>query len=169
MTDKPDLGALDPVDLAQRLIRCPSVTPEEGGALDLLERVLGGLGFTCHRLAFSEPGAAEVENLYARLGAAGPNFCYAGHTDVVPVGDAKAWSVDPFAAEIVDGTLYGRGAADMKGSIAAFLGRHAGAADQPLGEVDRVERVRVRLVGHDGGPSSLELYLRRALSRAAAR
>ena len=121
MTDKPDLGALDPVDLAQRLIRCPSVTPEEGGALDLLERVLGGLGFTCHRLAFSEPGAAEVENLYARLGAAGPNFCYAGHTDVVPVGDAKAWGVDPFAAEIVDGALYGRGAADMKGSIAAFL------------------------------------------------
>ena len=126
MTDKPDPDALDPVDLAQRLIRCPSVTPEEGGALDLLERVLGGLGFTCHRLAFREPGAAEVENLYARLGAAGPNFCYAGHTDVVPVGDAKAWSVDPFAAEIVDGTLYGRGAADMKGSIAAFLAALSG-------------------------------------------
>ena len=82
MTDKPDLGALDPVDLAQRLIRCPSVTPEEGGALDLLERVLGGLGFTCHRLACSEPGAAEVENLYAwaRLGPisatpATPTWC----------------------------------------------------------------------------------------------
>ncbi|MCH8997438.1 MAG: succinyl-diaminopimelate desuccinylase, partial [Proteobacteria bacterium] len=126
MSDQPDPDALDPVDLAQRLIRCPSVTPEEGGALDLLERVLGGLGFTCHRLAFREPGTAEVENLYARLGSAGPNFCYAGHTDVVPVGDAEAWSVDPFAAEIVNGALYGRGAVDMKGSIAAFLAALAG-------------------------------------------
>ena len=136
MSDQPDPDALDPVDLAQRLIRCPSVTPEEGGALDLLERVLGGLGFTCHRLAFREAGTAEVENLYARLGSAGPNFCYAGHTDVVPVGDAEAWSVDPFAAEIVNGALYGRGAVDMKGSIAAFLAALAGFLERRGGAFD---------------------------------
>jgi len=121
MNAVPDIGSLDTLDLAQRLIRCPSVTPEEGGALDLLEAVLGGLGFTCHRLPFSEPGTADVDNLYARLGDAGPNFCFAGHTDVVPVGDAKAWRVDPFGAEIVDGALYGRGAVDMKGAIACFV------------------------------------------------
>ena len=121
MNAVPDIGSLDTLDLAQRLIRCPSVTPVEGGALDLLEAVLGGLGFTCHRLPFSEPGTADVDNLYARLGDAGPNFCFAGHTDVVPVGDAKAWRVDPFGAEIVDGALYGRGAVDMKGAIACFV------------------------------------------------
>ncbi len=121
MNAAPDTGSLDTLDLAQRLIRCPSVTPVEGGALDLLEAVLAGLGFTCHRLPFSEPGAADVDNLYARLGSHGPNFCFAGHTDVVPVGDAKAWRVDPFGAEIVDGALFGRGAVDMKGAIACFV------------------------------------------------
>ena len=112
---------LDCIDLTRRLIRCPSVTPTEGGALDLLQEVLEGLGFTCHRLTFSEPGTADVENLYARLGAAGANFCYAGHTDVVPVGDPADWSVDPFGGELRDGWVYGRGAVDMKGSIAAFV------------------------------------------------
>jgi succinyl-diaminopimelate desuccinylase len=121
MNAAPDTGPLDALDLARRLIRCPSVTPAEGGALELLEEVLGGLGFTCHRLPFSEPGTAEVDNLYARLGAGGRNFCFAGHTDVVPVGDAKAWRVDPFGAEVVDGALYGRGAVDMKGAIACFV------------------------------------------------
>ena len=121
MTSKPDPALFDPVEFARRLIRCPSVTPAEAGALDVMEEALGQLGFTCHRLAFSTPGTARVDNLYARLGAAGSNFCYAGHTDVVPVGDLKSWSVDPFAAEIVDGALYGRGAVDMKGSIACFV------------------------------------------------
>ena len=74
---------------------------------------LESLGFTCHRLTFSEPGTADVDNLYARIGAAQPNFCFAGHTDVVPVGEAAAWSVDPFAAEVADGVLWGRGASDM--------------------------------------------------------
>ena len=120
-TGSPSSGPLDALGLARRLIRCPSVTPAEGGALDLLEEVLGGLGFTCHRLPFSEPDTAEVDNLYARLGAGGRNFCFAGHTDVVPVGDAKAWRVDPFGAEVVDGALYGRGAVDMKGAIACFV------------------------------------------------
>ena len=121
MNAAPDTHSLDALDLARRLIRCPSVTPVEGGALDLLEQVLGGLEFTCHRLPFSEPGTAEVDNLYARIGTQGPNFCFAGHTDVVPVGDAKAWRVDPFGAEVVDGVLYGRGAVDMKSAIACFV------------------------------------------------
>ena len=115
------LSALDPVELTQRLIRCPSVTPEEGGALTLLADVLGDLGFTCERLRFSEVGYPDVDNLYARIGSGGRQFCFAGHTDVVPVGDAAAWSVDPFAAAIIDGTVIGRGAVDMKGAIASFV------------------------------------------------
>ncbi|MBL4690886.1 MAG: M20/M25/M40 family metallo-hydrolase, partial [Rhodospirillales bacterium] len=102
-------GTVDPLDLARTLIRCPSVTPEDGGALAALAAALEPLGFECHRLAFSEAGTVEVDNLYARLGSGAPNFCFAGHTDVVPVGDVAAWSVDPFSAEIVDGALFGRG------------------------------------------------------------
>ena len=117
---------LDPIDLTSRLIRCPSVTPADEGALDLVEETLSALGFACHRLTFEEAGAAPVDNLYARLGETGPNFCYAGHTDVVPTGDPSAWRVDPFAGAVIDGKLYGRGAADMKGSIAAFLAALAG-------------------------------------------
>lgn len=115
------MAALDSLDLARRLIRCPSVTPAEGGALDLLQEALEGLGFRCRRLVFSEAGTPDVDNLYARLGAGGRNFCYAGHTDVVPPGDPAAWTHDPFAAELKDGWLYGRGAVDMKGAIAAYL------------------------------------------------
>ncbi len=115
-----DNSAIDPVELAAAMIRCPSVTPADAGALGVLQSALEGLGFTCHRLPFSEPGAEDVDNLYARIGAGAPNFCFAGHTDVVPVGDAKAWSVDPFAAEVEGDVLLGRGAADMKGAIACF-------------------------------------------------
>jgi succinyl-diaminopimelate desuccinylase len=114
------VSLLDPVAFAQDLIRCPSVTPTEGGALDLLEARLTELGFTCTRLPFSDTDTPDVDNLYARLGTEAPHFCFAGHTDVVPVGDTKAWSVDPFDAVIKDGLLLGRGATDMKGSIAAF-------------------------------------------------
>ncbi len=113
-------AALDPVALARDLIRRPSVTPRDEGAIDLLSRVLEGLGFTCHRLVFSEPGTDDIVNLYARLGSGGRNLCFAGHTDVVPPGALANWSVDPFAAAIVDGKLMGRGATDMKGAIAAF-------------------------------------------------
>ena len=105
----------DPVKLAQDLIRCPSVTPHDAGALAVLEAALKPLGFQCHRLRFG-----DVENLYARIGTGSPNFCFAGHTDVVPPGDAKLWKSDPFAAEIRDGVLYGRGASDMKSAVAAF-------------------------------------------------
>jgi succinyl-diaminopimelate desuccinylase len=110
----------DPVALAQDLIRCPSVTPAEGGALAFLESVLKPAGFACHRLTMSQAGTPDVENLYARLGTGTPHLCFAGHTDVVPVGDAAGWSRPPFAADIADGVLYGRGAVDMKGAIACF-------------------------------------------------
>lgn len=111
----------DPVSLAQALIRCPSVTPADAGALDVLAEPLRAMGFNCHRLHFEEAGTPPVDNLYARLGDGGRHFCFAGHTDVVPVGDLKGWTVDPFAAEIKDGVLFGRGATDMKGAISAFV------------------------------------------------
>ena len=110
---------VDALSLSQRLIRCASVTPADAGAIGILEAELKGLGFACHRLRFEEAGTAAVENLYARIGSEGPHFCFAGHTDVVPPGDG--WSHDPFAATIEDGILYGRGAADMKSAIAAFV------------------------------------------------
>ena len=111
----------DPIELTRALIRCASVTPTDGGALGLTGAALERLGFTNHYMTFSEDGTPDVSNLYARLGDCGPNFCFAGHTDVVPVGDAKAWNLEPFAAEIRDDILYGRGAADMKGAVAAFI------------------------------------------------
>ena len=109
------------VDLAARLIRCESVTPAEGGALSLLAKELGSLGFECTRLPFGE-GSARIENLFARRGHGAPHFAFAGHTDVVPVGDASAWRHAPFSGAFEDGKLFGRGAADMKGGIAAFVG-----------------------------------------------
>src|SRR5688572_11588566 len=110
--------AADPVAIARDLLRCPSVTPEEGGALSYLETMLKRAGFAVHRMTFSEPGAADVQNLYARIGTAAPHLMFAGHTDVVPPGDPSAWSHGPFAGEIEGGVLYGRGAVDMKGAIA---------------------------------------------------
>jgi len=111
---------LDPVALAQALIRRPSVTPKDEGALAELEKALTPLGFACRRLVFDAPEGVKTENLYARIGTGAPVFCFAGHTDVVPPGDAKLWRGDPFAATVEDGVLYGRGAADMKAAIAAF-------------------------------------------------
>jgi succinyl-diaminopimelate desuccinylase len=107
-------ASIDALALAQALIRRPSVTPKDAGALDVLEAVLKDLGFVTHRLPFG-----DVDNLYARRGDGAPHFCFAGHTDVVPVGEG--WKADPFAAEVRDGLLYGRGAADMKSAIAAFV------------------------------------------------
>lgn len=111
----------DPTALARGLLRCPSVTPAEAGALGVIEGVLKRAGFAVHRVTFAEPGTAPVENLYARIGAAGPHFAFAGHVDVVPPGDQATWTHPPFAGEIADGTLYGRGAVDMKGAIACAL------------------------------------------------
>ena len=113
--------AIDPVLLARDLLRCPSVTPAEGGALSLLESVLKSAGFTTERVTFQEPGTAPVENLYARIGTGAPHLMFAGHTDVVPAGDDTAWSQPPFAGEVVGDTLYGRGAVDMKGAIACAV------------------------------------------------
>jgi succinyl-diaminopimelate desuccinylase len=113
--------AIDPVALAADLIRAPSVTPEDAGAIPLLARLLETLGFTCHVLEFTEPGTAPILNLYARRGASGRNFCFAGHTDVVPPGDPAAWTVHPFGGEVLGDALYGRGANDMKGAIACFV------------------------------------------------
>lgn len=112
---------LDPVSLSQHLIRRESITPDKGDALDFLAGALTTLGFKCHKLTFEEEGTEPVPNLYARFGNQGPNFCFAGHTDVVPVGAADHWTVAPFAAEVRDGQLFGRGAADMKSAIAAFV------------------------------------------------
>jgi succinyl-diaminopimelate desuccinylase len=111
----------DPVAIARDLIRCPSVTPAEGGALSYLEKTLKPLGFTVHRMTFSEPGADDVENFYARLGTQAPHITFAGHTDVVPTGDEKSWSHPPFSGEVANGELFGRGAVDMKGGIACKL------------------------------------------------
>lgn len=124
--------SLNPVEFAQDLIQCPSVTPHEAGVMDLLERTLKAMGFSVWRKIFEEKGTQPVENLYARYGEASPNFCYAGHLDVVPVGDVDAWSVDPFLGDILpfprdaedkpeNYHLYGRGAEDMKGAIACFV------------------------------------------------
>jgi succinyl-diaminopimelate desuccinylase len=115
-------AAIDAVELTRELIRRPSVTPADEGAMDVVERTLAGLGFACRRMKFG-----EIENLYARWGAQGPNLCFAGHTDVVPVGDAAAWSKDAFGAEVVDGVLIGRGSVDMKSAIAAFAAAAAEA------------------------------------------
>jgi succinyl-diaminopimelate desuccinylase len=113
--------AADPVTLARDLIRCPSVTPAEGGALGYLQGVLARAGFAVHRVKFSQSGNTDVENLYARIGTAAPHLMFAGHTDVVPPGEEAAWAHAPFAGDIADGVLYGRGAVDMKGAIACFL------------------------------------------------
>ncbi len=119
------MAEIDPVELSRALIRRPSVTPVDEGALDVLEGVLQGLGFKSTRLKFE-----EVDNLYARYGEGPPHFCFAGHTDVVPPGDPAAWTSPPFEAALKDGRLWGRGAADMKGALAAFAAAAARAIEK---------------------------------------
>jgi succinyl-diaminopimelate desuccinylase len=145
------LDATDPIALTQALIRCESVTPEEGGALSLLESVLGAAGFACHRITFTEAGTPDVENLYARFGSGAPHLCFAGHTDVVPPGDIAAWTVPPFTGEIRDGILYGRGAVDMKGGVACF----ASAALRYLAANNgkTVGSISFLITGDEEGPS----------------
>ena len=111
---------INPIDLTSELIRCESITPKSAGALEVIISYLEPLGFDCRRIDFGE-GLDKVENLYARLGDLEPNICFAGHVDVVPTGDVKNWTVDPFGGEIKDGKIWGRGAADMKSGIAAFI------------------------------------------------
>jgi succinyl-diaminopimelate desuccinylase len=129
------LDLTQPLELARALIRRPSITPKDEGALDVLQNALSALGFTCHRLVFADEGAPPIDNLYARLGTGHPHFCFAGHTDVVPVGNG--WTTEPFNADVIDGYLYGRGASDMKGAIAAFTAAVAqvSAGGKPKGSI----------------------------------
>ena len=113
---------IDPIELSRKLIQFPSITPDNVGTIDFLANTLESLGFKCQKFIFDDPNYnAPVHNLYARLGTTGKNFCFAGHTDVVPVGDLAAWSVDPFAGTIIKDALYGRGSCDMKCAIACFI------------------------------------------------
>jgi succinyl-diaminopimelate desuccinylase len=111
----------DALSIARDLLRCPSVTPADAGALGILETILKGAGFEVHRVTFGEPRTADIDNLYARIGSLPPHITFAGHTDVVPPGDESAWTHGAFAGEIKDGFLYGRGAVDMKGGIACSM------------------------------------------------
>ncbi len=135
---------IDPVALTRDLIRRPSVTPADEGAMDVLERALTALGFHCRRMPFE-----NIENLYARRGTASPNLCFAGHTDVVPTGSTEAWSSGPFEAEVKDGILYGRGAVDMKGGIAAWVA----AVSRILAEGEVLGSLSFLITGDEEGPA----------------
>ena len=129
----------DALSIARDLLRCPSVTPADAGALGVLENILKAAGFEVHRVTFSEPGTADIDNLYARIGTSAPHITFAGHTDVVPPGDETAWSHGAFSGEVKDGLLYGRGAVDMKGgiacSVAAVLDYLADHGGKPKGSI----------------------------------
>jgi succinyl-diaminopimelate desuccinylase len=140
---------IDPVTLAQDMIRCNSVTPADGGTLDVLQWSLEDLGFKCHRLVFGGDGTDEVQNLYARWGTQQPNLCFAGHTDVVPVGDRTAWTTDPFGGQIEDGKLFGRGASDMKSAVAAFVA----ACSRRLAEGGPNGSLSLLITGDEEGPA----------------
>jgi succinyl-diaminopimelate desuccinylase len=140
----------DPAENLATLIRCPSVTPAEGGALVALQEMLSPLGFSVERPVFSETGTPDVENLYARLSGNGPHLMFAGHTDVVPPGDEAAWRHPPFSADIENGEMYGRGAVDMKGGIACFvaaIARHVEKRGKLAGSVSLL------ITGDEEGPS----------------
>jgi len=130
------IALTDPIAIASELIRCPSVTPAEGGALQLLAGILESTGFNVERLRFSQPGTATVENLYARIGEGSPHLVFAGHTDVVPPGESSAWTHPPFSGAIAGEELYGRGAADMKGAIACFVAAACGYLTAHNGKPD---------------------------------
>lgn len=144
------MTSTDPIANLAALIRCPSVTPEEGGALSALAAMLEPLGFAVERMVASEPGTPDIENLYARLGTAGPHLMFAGHTDVVPPGDEAAWTHAPFSAAIDGGEMFGRGAVDMKGGIACFaaaVARHIEKHGAPDGSISFL------ITGDEEGPA----------------
>src|ERR1700686_2821821 len=120
-SDRCDLCMNDALSIARDLVRCRSVTPVDAGAAGVLENILKGAGFEVHRVTFGEPGAPDIDNLYARIGSSAPHITFAGHTDVVPPGDESAWTHGAFSGEVKDGFLYGRGAVDMKGGIACSV------------------------------------------------
>ncbi len=135
----------DPTPILQSLIRCPSVTPLDAGALDCLQALLAKAGFVCHRLKF-----AEVDNLFARFGTSAPHLCFAGHTDVVPPGDEKLWKYPPFSATIDGDKIYGRGACDMKGAVAAFA---AAAIDYVHSAQNKAGSISFLITGDEEGPA----------------
>ena len=140
----------DPAENLSTLIRCPSVTPAEGGALSALEAMLAPLGFVVDRPVFSEDDTPSIENLYARRSGNGPHLMFAGHTDVVPVGDEAAWTHPPFSAAVAHGEMYGRGAVDMKGGIACFVAavaRHVEKTGGPKGSISFL------ITGDEEGPA----------------
>lgn len=146
----------DPVEILRNLIRCPSVTPEEGGALALLDALLSNAGFTTHRVRLTAPDTPDVENLYARFGTRGPNLCFAGHTDVVPPGDPAHWRFPPFEGAIQDGLIYGRGAVDMKGGVAAFIAAgldFAGAHGNDPAHAGLPGSISFLITGDEEGPA----------------
>jgi succinyl-diaminopimelate desuccinylase len=146
---RPGYHAPDVVALARALVRCASITPADAGAQDVLAESLAALGFAVHRLPLGGPPDGPVENLFATIGSGTPHFAFAGHTDVVPTGDLAGWSAPPFAADIADGFLIGRGAADMKGAIAAFVvaaGRHVARK--------RPGRLSLIITGDEEGPAT---------------
>ena len=158
--------AASAIDLCRALVRRPSVTPEDAGAQDVLEAELKAAGFSTQRIVFSETGTPDIQNLYARIGAGAPHLVFAGHTDVVPPGDAARWRFDPFGAELNDGEIYGRGVADMKGAIAAFaaaaiafVGRHGSGKGS----------ISLLITGDEEGPAinGTEKLLRFAHERGA--
>jgi succinyl-diaminopimelate desuccinylase len=136
--------------IARELLRCPSVTPADAGALGALEHRLKQAGFATHRLVFSEPGTPDIDNLFAKIGDGRPHLVFAGHTDVVPPGDPKRWRFDPFAGEIADGKIYGRGAVDMKGGIAAFA---AAAIDYVAAHGAPRGAISFLITGDEEGPA----------------
>ena len=142
---------IDPLELTKSLIKCQSVTPEDGGAQKVLSETLKGLGFECNELVFEDSESPKVKNLYARIGNAAPNFCFAGHTDVVPVGDIKLWESEPFDAIERNGFLFGRGASDMKSAIACFVS----AASQFIEKYksDLGGSVSLLITGDEEGPA----------------
>ena len=126
------------LDIARDLIRCASVTPADEGALDVVQRYLSAVGFACERVTFSAPGTPDIDNLYARIGTQAPCLMFAGHTDVVPPGDAAHWRFPPFSAEVTEGQLWGRGAVDMKGGLAASMAAaiaHVATHGTPKGSI----------------------------------
>ena len=138
------------LDITRALIRCPSVTPQEGGALAYLEKLLGDAGFATHRVTFVDKDTPDVENLYARIGEGAPHLTFAGHTDVVPTGDETLWRFPPFSAEVADGRVWGRGACDMKGGIAAFAAaalRYVDKHGKPRGTISLL------ITGDEEGPA----------------
>lgn len=144
------MNAVDPIDLTARLIRCPSVTPLEAGALDLLSNELEALGFNCTRLPFGD-NEDRVDNLFALRGIDSPHFCFAGHVDVVPPGNPSMWANPPFSGKIEDGYIWGRGASDMKGAIASFIA----AVSRYLNECNDTHpgSISLLLTGDEEGPS----------------